>query len=62
MLDPFDADDEDSVYPLLIGDTNHNKLPEYLSNIHTYKFSEGDGKDNVIKLIEDMMFWRDEKT
>ena len=52
---------EDAVFPLLTGDIKYQELPGYLANIHAYRFDNEHDKDNVIRLIDDIIFWHAEK-
>ena len=51
---------EDRVFPLIIDDSSFDEIPSYLQNIYSYKYSEN--KDIVIKLIDDIMFWKAEQS
>lgn len=47
----------DSVFPFLLQDIDFSELPSYLNGIYSYKY---DGtKEIVIKLVEDMLYWKD---
>lgn len=49
----------DTIFPLIIDDTPYSELPDYLSNIHAYRY---DGKiDCIIRLADDMLFWKEEE-
>lgn len=49
---------DDTVFPFIIDETSYGDMPDYLQNIYSYKY---DGKkDNIVKMIEDMHFWKSE--
>lgn len=51
---------EDTVFPLIIDNTSFDEIPSYLQNIFSYKYNEN--KDIVVKLIDDIMFWKAEQS
>ena len=50
---------EDSIFPFLIDDTPYEDLPEFLKQIYSYRY-END-RDKIIKLVEDILFWKAEQ-
>ena len=50
---------EDSVFPFIIDDTPYEDLPEFLKQIYSYRY-END-RDKIIKLVEDILFWKAEQ-
>ena len=50
---------EDTVFPFIIDDTPYESLPEFLKQI--YSFRHENNRDNVIKLVEDILFWKAEQ-
>jgi hypothetical protein len=50
---------EDTVFPFIIDDSSYDKIPDYLKNVYAYSY--GDDKNNVIKLMDDILFWQAEK-
>ncbi|MCK5831494.1 MAG: toll/interleukin-1 receptor domain-containing protein [Methylococcales bacterium] len=50
---------EDTVFPFMIDDSPYNDIPLYLQNIFSYRYDNN--KDIVIKLVDDIMFWKSEQ-
>lgn len=50
---------EDTVFPFVIDGTAFERMPDYLQNIYSYRY--GDNKDNVLKLVDDIKFWKAEQ-
>ena len=51
---------QDTIFPLIIDDISFKKLPEYLQPIYAYRYE--DKKDKIVKLVEDILFWKSEKS
>ncbi|MCX8490291.1 MAG: toll/interleukin-1 receptor domain-containing protein [Cyclobacteriaceae bacterium] len=51
---------EDTVIPFIIDDTPFSELPQYLENIHCYRY-EG-SRDKIVRLVDDILFWKKEET
>ena len=49
----------DHIFPFFIDDTPYEKLPEFLSGIHSYRYNQD--SINVIKLADDIQFWNSEE-
>jgi hypothetical protein len=50
---------QDTVFPFIIDDTSHDAIPTYLKNIFTYRYNND--KEKVIKLMDDIEFWKTEQ-
>ena len=50
---------EDTVFPFLIDNSSFDQMPLYLQNIFSYRYDGN--KDMIIKLIDDIMFWKAEQ-
>ena len=48
---------EDSIFPFIIDDTSFDELPEFLSNIFSYKYDE---ETSIRRLVDDILFWKAE--
>lgn len=53
------AKGDDTVFPFVIDDSPFEQMPLYLQNIYSYRY-EGN-KEKVIKLIDDIIFWKAEQ-
>ena len=50
---------EDTVFPFIIDASSYESIPSFLQNIYSYQYQ--DDKEKVIKLIDDLMFWKAEQ-
>ena len=49
----------DTIFPFIIDETDYADLPGFLKHVYAYQY-KGD-EQKVIKLLEDILFWRNEQ-
>ena len=52
------SEGEDSIFPFIIDDTKFDELPEFLTNIFSYRYED---KSSIKRLVDDILFWKAEQ-
>jgi hypothetical protein len=51
----------DTVFPLYIDDTSPAEMPEYLRHIYGYRYRTDADTENLQRLVNDLLFWRERR-